>query len=284
MKKQHIILGAALLSVSLAACGNNPGNDTNKTSTSAKSSSSSVNNTATKETKSTNSTTNSSTKNTSSTSKANETTAKSAPEKQAETVLEQLNQLYPQQGLPNAILTSKTDQFLTAATTSNQDQGNFRILYYAEKKAIPVNDPQVNQLSPIASFEKCTYGSADEAKAIVNQIADLSGQAVDLGYGITGYQQGAAGSSFLAWQEGNWHLVVRASTIEGEQAQPLAKSVVDLLEKEMLPAPKNAGQITLSTNEGTDIQQNSVIWQNDTVVYSIHHLDPIQSIKMATSI
>ena len=41
----------------------------------------------------------------------------------------------------------------------------------------------------------------------VNQIID-NGQPVDLGYNITGYKQGAAGSCYLSWQEGNWSLVV----------------------------------------------------------------------------
>lgn len=43
----------------------------------------------------------------------------------------------------------------------------------------------------------------------MNQIIDNGGQPVDLGYNITGYKQGAAGSSYLSWQEGNWSLVVR---------------------------------------------------------------------------
>ena len=57
----------------------------------------------------------------------------------------------------------------------------------------------------------------------VNQIIDNGGQPVDLGYNITGYKQGAAGSSYLSWQEGNWSLVVRASNINGESPDDLAK-------------------------------------------------------------
>ena len=49
-------------------------------------------------------------------------------------VLNQLANMFPGQGLPQAILTSQTNNFLTAATTSQADQNNFRVLYYAEKK------------------------------------------------------------------------------------------------------------------------------------------------------
>jgi len=34
----------------------------------------------------------------------------------------------------------------------------------------------------------------------------------------------------------------------------------------------------------TDYNRNSVVWQAGTVVYSVHHFDPIQAVKMATSI
>ena len=69
----------------------------------------------------------------------------------------------------------------------------------------------------------------------MNQIIDNGGQPVDLGYNITGYKQGAAGSSYLSWQEGNWSLVVRASNINGESPDDLAKNVVNILEQETLP-------------------------------------------------
>ena len=51
----------------------------------------------------------------------------------ANQVLNQLANMFPGQGLPQAILTSQTNNFLTAATTSQADQNNFRVLYYAEK-------------------------------------------------------------------------------------------------------------------------------------------------------
>ncbi|WP_317095681.1 hypothetical protein [Enterococcus faecalis] len=205
------------------------------------------------------------------------------PDDQANQVLNQLANMFPGQGLPQAILTSQTNNFLTAATTSQADQNNFRVLYYAEKEAIPVNDARVNQLTPISSFEKKTYGSDAEAKNAVNQIVDNGGQPVDLGYNITGYKQGAAGSSYLSWQEGNWSLVVRASNINGESPDDLAKNVVNILEQETLPAPNTVGQITLNVAGTTDYNRNSVVWQAGTVVYSVHHFDPIQAVKMATS-
>ncbi|MGK0552272.1 hypothetical protein ACSFB8_08090 [Enterococcus faecalis] len=289
MKKKAIVLGLSLLTIILSACGGQTKNSDSSENTSQKASVSaestrqsttSETSISTKET-TTAETTNSSQKAASASAGNSE---KSAPDAQATTVLQTLEDAFPNQGLPQAILTSKTAPYLTAATTPTQDQANFRILYYAEQAAIAVNDLQVNQLTPIAAFEKKTYNSPAQAQAAVQQNNDDGGQAVDLGHGIIGHQQGAAGSSYLTWQEGNWRLLVQASNVQGENPQPLAKQIVDLLEKEMLPAPKDAGRITLSASSGTDYQQNAVVWQENNVVYTIHHFDPVQAIKMATSI
>lgn len=299
MKKIGLISSAFLLTLALAACGGGKSTE-NTDSRSSAAESTTVESTkayATKESSSkaatkssdakpSGTTTASSTKEAANNGSAEkQSPAKNAnPDDQANQVLNQLANMFPSQGLPQAILTSQTNNFLTAATTSQADQNNFRVLYYAEKEAIPVNDARVNQLTPISSFEKKTYGSDAEAKNAVNQIIDNGGQPVDLGYNITGYKQGAAGSSYLSWQEGNWSLVVRASNINGESPDDLAKNVVNILEQETLPAPNTVGQITLNVAGTTDYNRNSVVWQAGTVVYSVHHFDPIQAVKMATSI
>ncbi|WP_270693811.1 hypothetical protein [Enterococcus faecalis] len=298
MKKIGLISSAFLLTLALAACGGGKSTENTdsrssaaesttveSTKASATKESSSKATTKSSDAKPSGTTTASSTKEAANNGSAEkQSPAKNAnPDDQANQVLNQLANMFPGQGLPQAILTSQTNNFLTAATTSQADQNNFRVLYYAEKEAIPVNDARVNQLTPISSFEKKTYGSDAEAKNAVNQIIDNVGQPVDLGYNITGYKQGAAGSSYLSWQEGNWSLVVRASNINGESPDDLAKNVVNILEQETLPAPNTVGQITLNVAGTTDYNRNSVVWQAGTVVYSVHHFDPIQAVKMATS-
>jgi hypothetical protein len=271
--------------LTLAACGGNK--STSESSTSIEKSTQTSKTTTTKESTTKTTTKASSDKTASSESTTSQTQSStnkaSGPQKQAEQVLNQLKTAFPNDALPQAILTSQTADYLSAATTPTSDQNNFRVLYYAQPQSIDVNDTALNELNPIASFEKKTYASAEEAAAAVNQIIDNNGMKVDLGYGITGYQQGAAGSSYLSWQEGNWSLVVRASNIEGEKAEPLAKEAVEYLEKAMLPAPQSMGQITLTTNTNNQYQNNSVIWQKGNVVYTIQHFDAIQSLKMAVS-
>lgn len=225
-----------------------------------------------------------------STEETTETTTESSVSEQdqsenAETaaVLHALKATFSNDALSTDILTEEAADYLTAATTPTADQTNFSILYYAEPTAIPINDQRVNELTPLAAFEKQTYATNEEARAAVGKVADYQGKPVDLGYGITGYQQGAAGSSFLTWAEGNWALLVRASNQEGENPKPLAVQVVNYLEQAMLPAPQSDGMIQLDVRPGTDYRANSVIWQKGKVVYKVYHAESMQALAMAVS-
>lgn len=202
----------------------------------------------------------------------------------AQTVIDDLAAMYPTDTLPTYVLTPELPLYVTAATTPTKDQDNYNILYYAENSPIQINDSAVNELTPIASFNKSTYASEAEAIEAVHQIIDLQGQEVDLGYGITGYMQGAAGSSYLNWTEGNWSLIVQASNIEEENPIPLAQEIVKYLEDVYLPAPSNAGQITLKSSPAETYEANTVIWQEDNIVYKVHHKDPKYAIIMTGSI
>ena len=75
------------------------------------------------------------------------------PDDQANQVLNQLANMFPGQGLPQAILTSQTNNFLTARQHHKRIK-TISVFYIMQKKAIPVNDARVNQLTPISSFEK----------------------------------------------------------------------------------------------------------------------------------
>lgn len=207
-----------------------------------------------------------------------------SPRDHAVEVIENLASQYPNDTLPTYILTPDLPEYITAATTGTSDQDNFNIYYYAEEEAIAVNDPAVNELDPIASLEKTTYETEEEAVEAVNQVLDLQGEEVDLGYGLTGYMQGAAGSTYLNWQEGYWSLIVQANNVEDEDPVPLAQEVVEYLEEVMLPAPSQVGQIQLRVTPDGSLEANSVTWQEGNVVYRINHVDAMHAVIMTGSI
>lgn len=207
-----------------------------------------------------------------------------SPKDHAQGIVDTLDEMYPEDVLPTYVLTPDMPEYVTAATTGAEDQDNFNIFYYAEDTPYEVNDPAVNKLTPIASLSKMTYQTEEAATQAVNQVLDLQGEEVDLGYGITGYMQGAAGSTYLNWQEGNWSLLVQANNMNEEDPVPLAQSVVEYLEEVYLPEPSNVGQITLRTSGKETYEDNAVVWQEGNVVYQVKHIDPMHAIIMTGSI
>ena len=132
---------------------------------------------------------------------------------------------------------------LNAATDEGADQ--LSILYYQLNDQRELNDPSLNNETPIASYRIPTYENEDQAAEAVHANLDEGGQAVDLGHNITGHMQGAAGSSYLSWQEGNWNLTVRAVNQENQDPVPVAKKIVAYLKKKLCCPLQDRGQIAL---------------------------------------
>lgn len=192
---------------------------------------------------------------------------------------EQLQQTYPNVLLPAKVPVNK---YLNIAAAETK-QG-FSVLYYDLDRKLQLNDQQLNQETPEATYlYRYAFASSNEAvDAMQPFMVDTNGQPIDLGHSITGYQQGAAGSSYLEWTEGNWRLRVRASNIDGQTPVPAAKEIVDYLEKNTLPAPEIVGTITLDLAD-TSNKSTQVSWQNGTDLYTITHHDPIAALEMAVS-
>lgn len=165
---------------------------------------------------------------------------------------------------------------------SSGDENQLSVLYYDMSRSMILNKQELNYETPIAGFQQSIYPSETEAKIAVELRVDMSGQPVDLGYNITGYQQGAAGSSYVAWKEGNWNLLVRANNLEQQDPVAMAKQVVEYLEVAMLPAPQHIGQITIDMG-GSGYETNLVTWQVNNVVYTINHQDAMAALQTAVS-
>ncbi|EOH96308.1 hypothetical protein [Enterococcus pallens] len=263
MKKYLVLVSTLLL---LAACGGSPAVDdssSSQESSTSVSSSSSQTKESSKQSETTKQSTSSST-----------TTASQEPAGDNE-----LQQAYPNEQMPSASVVGNAQTISMAASEANN---TLTVSYYNTESKLPLNDPQLQNQTPIAQFQRTTYASSAEARNAVAPTFDEGGQAVDLGYNITGYQQSGAGSSYLSWQEGNWNLTVQAININGEDPLPLAQKVVEYLETAFLPVPKDAGQITLSVTGG-GYESNVVAWQVDTTVYKTMHTDALSSLQMAVS-
>ncbi|PFG07558.1 hypothetical protein [Bacillus sp. es.034] len=122
-------------------------------------------------------------------------------------------------------------------------------------------------------IQKQQYESAEDAAAAINGYERVDQTNINLGHGIKGLQEGAAGHEYLYWNEGDWLIKVDFPTdpqyrIDGyDGAEDMAKKVVDYLEKNYLPAPDEKGVITI--NGFKEHPETVVKWQKGKIVYSI---------------
>lgn len=186
---------------------------------------------------------------------------------------------YPKEKFP--ILTS-VDTTEELAIAVGEEGNTLTVSYYLVDQQIPLNDPLLSNATPVAQFQRILHNSVEEAKNDVAPNTDADGQPVDLGYNITGHQQSGAGSTYLNWQEGNWSLAVQANNLDGEDPQPLAKEIVEYLEKAFLPAPKDVGSGNFVVTS-SDYRSNLVAWQEGTTVYKTSNENTMNSLKMAVS-
>ncbi len=280
MKKLGLLIPAILL---LSACqGANHSTKTTETSTQTTTSSTVQ---STNRNVSETSTTQSTTKTSAESSSQKDTTTKASDEtsttnQKQQTAFDQLKENYPSTPMLQEIPIGSGNLNVAAAETK---QG-FSIIYYDLPKAYVLNAKELNQETPIASYlYQYGFASSQEAINALQPITiDTNGRQVDLGYNITAYQQGAAGSSILEWQEGNWRIRIRASNVEGQDPVPLAKEIVAYLEKASLPAPEKYGKITIEMNDASN-QSAQVSWQEPKNVYTVTHKDALSALKMAVS-
>lgn len=122
-------------------------------------------------------------------------------------------------------------------------------------------------------IQKQDYDSPEQAAAQIKGYEKVEQTNIDLGHGIKGLQEGAAGHEYLYWNEGRWLIKVDFPTdpqykIDGyEGAEDMAKKVVDYLEKNYLPAPDDKGVITI--NGFKEHPETVVKWQKGKTVYTI---------------
>lgn len=190
--------------------------------------------------------------------------------------------------LPKHLPLSSKEMQLSAATHSEDDF--YRVIFFESKKAIPVNDKELNDKSvakPIAVIEAKRYDTVQEAESKVGYTSPEDIQTgnppIDLGHSIKGHAEAGAGNKWVNWHEGRWYLQVHASNIkENNDDILLAKRMVDFLESNTLPVPNQYGAVKADVNQ-QKAEDNRISWQEGTTVYTVSEVeDPINMLEIAT--
>ncbi len=206
-----------------------------------------------------------------------------------------IDQVRAQLKLPDAVLPTEFEiadgHYLTASIEKNEDAA-FNVVFYETEEVVPVDDDSLAPTgeTPILAIVNAeSYADPLSQEDIFFAAPDLDSipadMSVDLGNGIQGMQEGAAGTQYLTWQEGRWVLQIQ-SLSEDEMDQPgIAQKMVDYLENHSLPAPDDAGRISAKYQQGGDVVQNIVAWNKGDVVYQIEtQRVPLEALAMTVSV
>ncbi|ARY91971.1 MULTISPECIES: hypothetical protein [Lacticaseibacillus] len=163
------------------------------------------------------------------------------------------------------------------------DQANYSIFFSPGQSALPYNDPTLQNINAELAIQKKTYASAADAQAQVAPARSTQElRQVAIGDGIYAASQGAAGSSYLTWNEGRWTVTVKASAVNGEDPLPLAKQAVAWFAKNALPVPDTHGTVDLAVTDA-NTRQNQITWTEGNALYMISGLEPMHTIQVGTA-
>ncbi|WP_155287716.1 hypothetical protein [Lacticaseibacillus zhaodongensis] len=180
------------------------------------------------------------------------------------------------QWLPDTV---KSNGVVNASASTNASGTSVK--FYSGNSAVDLNDATLSNKGADYSLDKKTFASSGAAADSINWIgAQDGGQTVDLGDNITGTVQGAAGSTYIHWNEGNWSITVRASNVNGQDPTALAKQLVALFHTASLPAPSNKGAANFNLNDGAGAQ--TISWNDGSSVYTFSGSNAMATAETAT--
>lgn len=157
-----------------------------------------------------------------------------------------------------------------------------------DEYTIAYTDEQGNDLAAVSGT---IYTDADtalaEMEAKMNGAVSVTPNeetAVDLGYDITGYAEGAAGSQYFSWEEGNWDFTIHSLSVDEMDAPGIAKKIVAYLEENSLPAPSEKGMVLIDYPQGGESVSVDIMWQKENRVYELSTSQvPLEALEMVVS-
>ncbi|WP_433923353.1 hypothetical protein [Paenibacillus taichungensis] len=179
---------------------------------------------------------------------------------------------------------------LTASITSNTSDA-FHINFYSTDQPVAVNDASLtasgSKVPVLASYEVKTYKDSNSTDIFPEtDLKDFpKDMTVDLGHGIKGMTEGAAGSQYLTWTEGRWTLQIRSISEDKMNNPGIAKRMVEYLESHTLPAPKDKGFVNVQYPSGGKSVNVTISWQDGKQIHQLQTEQvPLEALGMVVSV
>ncbi|WP_337032047.1 hypothetical protein [Paenibacillus illinoisensis] len=191
--------------------------------------------------------------------------------------------------LPTSFALDKGKHLAAAIPVNSSDA--FKVNFYSVDQSIPVNDASLtssnNAPDVLASYEVKTYKDPDSSGIFPDTDLDNipDEMSVDLGHGIKGMAEGAAGSQYLTWKEGRWTLQIRSVSEDKMNNPGIAKKMVEYLESHTLPAPKDKGFVNVEYPSGGKTVNVTISWQEGKQIHQLQTIQvPNEALGMVASV
>lgn len=221
----------------------------------------------------------------SSSSRASSKSAASSSQSQSAnrmgTLTSQLRVKLPGMLLPAADGLGQGSSNLNIRYTSSSSQN---VVYYSVGNSpLALNDSRIASEKPYAVLTE-NKNVADPSSLINYQEPKTGLPVVKIAGNVTGTEEGAAGSTYLQFNQGQWSFVVRASNVQGQKPLPTARKLLALYQQYGLPYTTAKASVRVDVGESLGSLNTVISWAKGSSVYQLKAHSTETAFKMLKSL
>ena len=182
------------------------------------------------------------------------------------TLTSQLRGKLPGMLLPAADGLGQGSSNLNIRYTSSSSQN---VVYYSVGNSpLALNDSRIASEKPYAVLTE--NKNVADASSLINYQEPKTGlPAVKIAGNVTGTEEGAAGSTYLQFNQGQWSFVVRASNVQGQKPLPTAQMLLALYQQYGLPDTAAKSSVQVDVGESLGSLNTVITWAKGSSVYQL---------------
>lgn len=197
------------------------------------------------------------------------------------TLSRQLRAKLPGMLLPAADGLGQGSSNLNIRYTSSSSQN---VVYYSVGNSpLALNDSRIASEKPYAVLTE-NKKVADPSSLINYQAAKTGLPAVKIAGNVTGTEEGAAGSTYLQFNQSQWSFVVRASNVRGQKPLPTAQKLLTLYQQYGLPYTTAKASVQVDVGESLGSLNTVITWAKGSSVYQLKAHSTETAFKMLKSL
>lgn len=197
------------------------------------------------------------------------------------TLTSQLRGKLPGMLLPAADGLGQGSSNLNIRYTSSSSQN---VVYYSVGNSpLALNDSRIASEKPYAVLTE--KKNVADASSLINYQEPKTGlPAVKIASNVTGTEEGAAGSTYLQFNQGQWSFVVRASNVQGQKPLPTAQKLLALYQQYGLPDTAAKSSVQVDVGESLGSLNTVITWAKGSSVYQLKAHSTETAFKMLKSL